>query len=101
MTCQQSRPAPRDSRISRRCTIFALVLSVLLLATPPIGVLASAGDLDKSFGSKGKVITGFLRADAAATSVVVQQDGKIVAGGGLTIADSDTADTFCMARYNP
>ena len=56
------------------------------------------GGLDSSFGSGGKVVTGFgaARFDEA-WGVALQPNGKIVAAG-LTIAAFD--DEFAIARYN-
>jgi uncharacterized delta-60 repeat protein len=62
--------------------------------------LLSAGALDPSFGTGGKVTTAFgigpLNSSAAA--IAVQPDGKVVAVGSA--ANVDTSD-FALARYNP
>ncbi len=50
------------------------------------------GSLDASFGSGGKVVTGFGGSDAA-FAVALQPDGKIVAAGGSSL-------NFALARYN-
>jgi len=55
------------------------------------------GSLDTSFGSGGKITTGF-GGDDAAYGVVVQPDGKIVVAGS---ADASGADDFGVVRYNP
>jgi uncharacterized delta-60 repeat protein len=64
------------------------------------------GQLDTSFGNNGEVLTDFssvLGGNAYATSVVVQSDGRIVAGGyafdNTSDANSDHYD-FALARYN-
>jgi uncharacterized delta-60 repeat protein len=47
----------------------------------------AAGTLDRSFGTGGKVLTGFgARTYAAATAVAIGRDGRIVAAGGEAIA---------------
>lgn len=57
------------------------------------------GDLDKSFGNGGEVVTSFTDKDIA-TSVVCQPDGKIVVGG--VIDDYSLADDkFGIVRYMP
>ncbi len=54
--------------------------------------LTSAGALDASFGSGGKVTTSVTAGDDGAWAVLVQSDGKIVVAGE---ADGD----FVVARY--
>jgi|SRR5215216_2176704 len=44
----------------------------------------SNGSLDHSFGSAGKVTTDLFGASDEVMSVVIQPDGKIVSGGGLS-----------------
>ncbi len=53
------------------------------------------GTLDTSFGTGGKVITPIGSADSA-NSIVLQNDGKIVAAGHAGMASVD----FAMVRYN-
>jgi uncharacterized delta-60 repeat protein len=53
------------------------------------------GSLDPSFGTDGKVITGFGDHDAA-FAVAVQSDGKIVVAG-ISLASGNV--TFALARY--
>jgi uncharacterized delta-60 repeat protein len=62
------------------------------------GPQSTAGDLDPSFGNRGKVITDFSGNDDTAAAVAIQADGKIVAGGTST-ALGGTSD-FALARYN-
>jgi uncharacterized delta-60 repeat protein len=57
------------------------------------------GSLDAGFGAGGKVVTSFDRGSDAATNVVVQPDGKIVAGGWSRAAVG-FAMYFALARYN-
>lgn len=76
----------------------ALVLCVLALFTYTGTAQASAGDLDSSFGTGGKVTSDFGNGeDDAATSVVLQPDGKIIVAGGT----NDTSFHIALARYNP
>ncbi|MDP9491013.1 MAG: PASTA domain-containing protein [Actinomycetota bacterium] len=58
------------------------------------------GSLDPTFGKDGKVVTTF-QTDSidSASAVLIQADGKIVAGGG-TRGDVSTSD-FALARYLP
>jgi uncharacterized delta-60 repeat protein len=60
------------------------------------------GRLDPSFGSGGKVLTGFRRI-AGALAVAILRDGKIVAAGWSSTDPPDTPDltnaAFAAARY--
>lgn len=75
------------------------VLSLLVLAGLSTVALAADGDLDPAFGVGGKVTTSFDVPAAAATSVALQPDGKIVAAGWLF--DKTANVDFAVARYNP
>src|SRR6185369_13250141 len=55
------------------------------------------GTLDGTFGAGGKVTTDFTGGYDFATSVVVQPDGKILAGGNAGMAPFAG---FALARYN-
>src|SRR6185436_14991920 len=57
--------------------ILLLALGVLV----PVVALAAPGDLDSTFNGTGVVATPVLTSEGLASSVVVQSDGKIVAGG--------------------
>ena len=78
----------------RRST-FAVgaILTAGLLAPP---VQAAPGDLDPGFGSGGRVTTDFAGAPDGAHAVVVQPDGKIIAGG---FTDGFFLN-FALVRYN-
>jgi uncharacterized delta-60 repeat protein len=58
------------------------------------------GRLDASFGGDGRVTTSFTRGRDYANEVVVQADGKIVAGGYATYSRTNGRDRFALARYN-
>jgi len=77
------------------------LLALNLLLTPKFLSAQTAGTLDPTFGSGGRVTTFFggdgLNGDNG-RSVVVQKDRKIVVGGSTTNLD-DTTD-FALARYN-
>lgn len=57
------------------------------------------GSLDSSFGSGGKVITAFGTDSDQAYALLIQPDGKIVAGGESNQGGSGV--DFALARYNP
>jgi len=59
----------------------------------------SAGTLDASFGTGGRVITAFADSQglAGVFSIALQPDGKIVAAGGAKL---DGKYDFTLARYN-
>ncbi|MGH9759986.1 MAG: hypothetical protein ACREDR_07510, partial [Blastocatellia bacterium] len=57
----------------------------------------SDGSLDTNFGSNGKLITAFQpQVAAAAISIAIQTDGKIVAAGTVTVG---SRTDFALARY--
>ncbi len=58
------------------------------------------GSLDHSFGSGGKVTTGFGKDDGTATAVAIQHDGRIVVGG-LLDTTGDVSERWELARYLP
>lgn len=70
--------------------LFSLLLNVYCLAQ-------NAGSLDTTFGVGGKVITSITNTDDRINAIVIQPDGKIVAGGAVHYF-TDTAD-FCLVRY--
>ena len=66
--------------------------TILLLSSMAAGVLlaggvasAAAGDLDRSFGGDGKVLTAFYGGDAGVSSsdALLQPNGRIVVVGGV------------------
>ncbi|HYG11850.1 MAG TPA: Calx-beta domain-containing protein, partial [Pyrinomonadaceae bacterium] len=57
---------------------------------------AANGSPDNSFDGDGKVTTDFFDVDNEAFAVVIQADGKIVAGG---YADTGSSRDFALARY--
>ncbi|WP_005037109.1 hypothetical protein [Holophaga foetida] len=56
----------------------------------------SVGSLDTGFSSDGMVTESISTSDDHATSVVIQSDGKIVAGGGAFVG---TSYRFALVRY--
>jgi uncharacterized delta-60 repeat protein len=60
---------------------------------------ASGGALDPSFGNSGFVQTDFFSQSDSVSSLVIQADGKIVAGGVAT-TDANGSTNFALARYN-
>jgi uncharacterized delta-60 repeat protein len=59
----------------------------------------SNGSLDASFGTGGKVKTGFGSNSDVANSFVIQPDGKILVGGSTSGGPGTGAD-YALARYN-
>jgi uncharacterized delta-60 repeat protein len=55
------------------------------------------GSLDSSFGSGGKVVTGFSGSSNGIQAIAQQPDGKIVAAGSGSI--ENTGPDFALARY--
>jgi uncharacterized delta-60 repeat protein len=58
------------------------------------------GSLDSTFGGDGRVTTNFTGEADAASAVVVQCDGKIVAAGGAGFSDTDFDTVMAVARYD-
>jgi uncharacterized delta-60 repeat protein len=58
------------------------------------------GSLDTSFGSGGFVTTDFFGFRDFARAVAIQQDGKILVGGGCQKSASTDSTDFGVARYN-
>ena len=56
------------------------------------------GSLDASFDGDGKLTTAFGDTDDYATSVAIDADGRIVAGG---VSGRPNRSDFALARYNP
>ena len=77
------------------------LLASSLIVTSQFMSAQTAGTLDPTFGTGGRVTT-FFGGDGPngdeAHSVVVQKDGKLVVGGSTTNLD-DTTD-FGLTRYN-
>lgn len=88
----------------------AIALTVLFLFAPgsirvqavddPMAA-ASAGQLDSSFGTGGKVFTAF-HAAAEAKALSLQTDGRVVVAGYMTeqLPDGTDLRNFAVARYN-
>ncbi len=57
----------------------------------------SAGSVDTTFSSDGKVVTPVGSGTAVARTVAVQSDGKILVAGD---SDNGSNDDFALARYN-
>ena len=83
---------------SPRLAFSRLALVLLVLVLPARTTLAASGDLDPTFGAGGIVITDITdNSSETAYAVVVQSDGRIIAGGGVT---SGAKTDFALLRYN-
>src|SRR5262249_39543203 len=69
---------PGRHRLSLLALAIALAPALLFAQTPPA---QSSGALDPSFGVSGRVTTDFGGTGAAARTVAVQPDGKILSAG--------------------
>jgi uncharacterized delta-60 repeat protein len=58
------------------------------------------GTIDTSFGTNGRVRTGFTTKVDEADAVAVQADGKIVAAGGAAMFSRTAESKFALARYD-
>jgi uncharacterized delta-60 repeat protein len=79
--------------------ILRLTAPATFLVLAVSAAAGTAGDLDKTFGSGGKVTTRIGPAGSDARAVVVQPDGKIVVGGRADQTDGSTG-SFGLARFN-
>lgn len=63
--------------------------------------LTAAGALDSTFGTAGRVTTAFSgSAGDRANALVLQPDGKIVAGGSASFGSASSGVDFALARYD-
>jgi uncharacterized delta-60 repeat protein len=81
--------------------IECLIALILMSYT----ALAQSGSVNVSFGTNGKVTTGFGRSEAYGNAVAVQPDGKIICGGSAYLGNTNTefaGDSYSalMVRYN-
>jgi uncharacterized delta-60 repeat protein len=88
-----------------RLRIAVVGLVVGLVALPGAAYAGTdgrghGGVLDRSFGTNGKVITGFGGYSASADALVVQSDGKVVVTGQASAPNDPTAVGLGLARYN-
>ena len=74
-----------------------LVLCLVVAAGAGARVGPPAGALDSSFGTAGKVVTDF-GLDEGAEAVATQEDGKILAAGGV-YDPSTSLSEFMVVRY--
>jgi uncharacterized delta-60 repeat protein len=72
---------------------------VPLARQPRIAVAGTAGSLDSTFGTGGKVTTDFANNSDQAHDVAFQSDGKIIAGGSAIVNPAQQYD-FALTRYN-
>ena len=65
-----------------------------------LGRMTPKGRIDRGFGHKGSVRTGFGGPSSSfATQVLVDAKGRIVVGGGVTTSALTTGGGFAIARY--
>ncbi|HWO02393.1 MAG TPA: delta-60 repeat domain-containing protein [Blastocatellia bacterium] len=82
--------------------------SMLTLATPASSAIKQAseaqtfaGDLDPTFGSAGKVVSGLAGRSTFSRSIVIQPDAKIVVAGIAIVGADQNSRDFALARHNP
>jgi len=82
-------------RITKRIKRSGLTRSSFLL-----GRLNPKGSVDRSFGHRGAVATGFGGPSSAfATQVALDPKGRIMVGGGVSTPRLNTGGGFALARY--
>lgn len=77
--------------------IRSISTTILLIASTSL-FAQTAGSLDPTFGTGGKVLTPISGGDAKAYGIAIQTDGKIVVTGYST--DVTTGKNFATLRYN-
>jgi uncharacterized delta-60 repeat protein len=80
---------------SRISSLIALVLSLTMMPAAP--VRAAPGDLDRTFGGDGRVITNLTLGNDGARDIAIQANGKIVAVGKAGARHG--YGRFALARY--
>ncbi|MBV9960353.1 MAG: hypothetical protein JO360_18140 [Acidobacteria bacterium] len=73
-----------------------LLLTFMLAAQQTL--FAALGDLDQTFGTGGKVLTGIGAGAVTGRGMVIQPDGKIVVAGATNL--NAPASDFLVTRYN-
>jgi uncharacterized delta-60 repeat protein len=74
----------------------------ILRRTFVLGRLTPKGTYDRSFGSRGKVTTGFGGPSSAiATQVALDAKGRILVGGSIITPQLQSGSGFAIARYLP
>ncbi len=89
--------------MNRRVRCLQLLLTILALFAAA-ATLEASGELDRSFGQNGVVLTDFGQTDQA-RAVALQPDGKIVVAGTSYHLEGDPMlgrfyYSFALARYN-
>ena len=82
---------------SRLAWVAALAAALVAAVVVPAGGVTAEGSLDPSFDVDGKVVTQIGSGSDAATAVVLQSDGKIVAAG---YSHNGANLDFALVRYN-
>lgn len=92
----------RGTRARQARKLLVLTMMAWLVCWPlPDRTQAAGGDIDPTFGSGGKVITDFFGLEDEGAALVIQPDGKIVAGGTAFTVTFPPETMFALARYNP
>lgn len=88
-------------RITSRLNLSGLLLQAMLVALllAAATVVRGAGNLDRTFGTKGKAVTPIGTGHDKGFDVVVQPDGKLVVAGVSSATASANFNTT-LARYN-
>jgi uncharacterized delta-60 repeat protein len=88
----------RKKHHARRVMVLTMIALLSYFSTLD-RVQAADGDLDKSFGARGMVVTEFSNSQSVARAIAIQGDGKIVAAGGIG-NNAVAVAGFALVRYN-
>lgn len=94
----------KTSRFGKHLRLILLLLSTILLSgcggsggsSPPTQETPRSGEVDRSFGTDGVVITAVSNYYDVARKILVQQDGRILVAGDIT---DGTSLRFAVTRY--
>ena len=64
------------------------------------GRFTTSGLVDTNFGSNGLLLANLADAPSQANAVAIQNDGKIVVGGGAESGGYNPSERFALARFN-
>src|SRR5687768_135542 len=87
-------------KLNHSLFIFGLMILFYSATFPLVQAQTAPGDLDTTFGSGGKVVTGITENEDRPTRVRIQPDGKIVTVGFVSDNDWGCPANSFLARHN-
>src|SRR5215467_6126923 len=90
-------------QLSFQVGLYGFLLLVLVSAALTQSAVAAAGDLDTTFGNRGRVLSNFGDGQGSndfASAIALQPDGKIVTAGYRFFGNTADGADMLIARYN-